>query len=145
VSNDASATQPLPHDVLSFCLPIHLSYLKMLSSHLSQLPRTPRTPRHSHFITRDDRIRVHALANAGLTHSLISAQLNLSVRQVEYSVGVPPTPKKRSGRPRLLNPEQVQELIQFVRSSRATRQMSWQALAAHFSEWGVSEYPIPGR
>ncbi|KAF2874262.1 hypothetical protein BDV95DRAFT_475229, partial [Massariosphaeria phaeospora] len=95
-----------------------------------------------HFISRDDRIRVQALAQAGHSRSFISTQLGVSKAQVRYSGGVPPTPKKRSGRPPLLSPEQVEELIQFVRQSRATRQMSWAALANHFSEWNVTKYPI---
>ncbi|KAF1836242.1 hypothetical protein BDW02DRAFT_249773 [Decorospora gaudefroyi] len=88
----------------------------MLSSDLSQLPSTPRK---QFFTSRDDRLRAQTLAKAGLPISSISHQTGLSSRQ-----------------------EQIQELILFVRSSRATSQMSCLALSIHFSHWGVSEHQI---
>jgi transposase len=105
----------------------------------------PATPRRSHFISRDNRLRVQTLAQAGVPYARIAAQVGVTERQIGYSVRAPTTPQKRAGRPRILSKSQVQELILFVRQSRATRQMSWLALAQHFNEtkgWNVTEYPI---
>ncbi|KAF1828642.1 hypothetical protein BDW02DRAFT_484505, partial [Decorospora gaudefroyi] len=76
-------------------------------------------------LNRDQRLMVHTLYNAGHTQKWISTHLNFTLRQVQYVLTVPVTPKSRTGRPSLLSTEQVQELILFIRSSKATRQMSY--------------------
>jgi transposase len=102
----------------------------------------PSTPRRQHFTSRDDRIRIQTLHEAGHSQAFIQAQVGVSRRQVGYSLSVPLTPKKRTGRPPTLSSEQVDELILFIRQSRTTRQMTWQALAAHFSHWHVTQFSI---
>jgi transposase len=59
------------------------------------------------------------------------------MRQVEYACRFThPTPRKRSGRPGLLNKDQKTELIAFVRTSKISRRLTYLELAVHF-EWDV--------
>ena len=102
----------------------------------------PSTPKHRKHLTRDQRLMVHTLHQAGHTQTWIAEHLGFTRRQVGYVLTVPLTPKKRSGRPPVLSPEQVQELISFVRTSKKTRQMTFFELARHFEEWHVGEYVI---
>jgi transposase len=82
----------------------------------------PSTPKHRKHLNRDQRLMVHTLYNAGHTQKWISTHLGFTLRQVQYVLTVPVTPKQRTGRPPVLTPEQVQELIQFVRTSKETKE-----------------------
>ena len=54
-----------------------------------------------------------------------------------------PTPSKRTGRPMVMTKEQIDELEDFVTSSRTGRQMSYFELArVQFSHWNVSEHVV---
>jgi len=55
------------------------------------------------------------------------------VRQVRYALDNEAlTPKKKSGRPPLLDAEQRQQLVDYVCSSRKTRRMTYKELAKEF-------------
>jgi hypothetical protein len=78
-------------------------------------------------------------------HFLFLYNIIITVRQVSHVyITDHPTPQKRSGRPPLLWPERVQILIDFVRSSRVTRQMTYLALSLYFRAWDCTEYVIRG-
>ncbi|KAF2260712.1 hypothetical protein CC78DRAFT_536196 [Lojkania enalia] len=85
------------------------------------LPRTPYRNSSAH-LTRDERLQCQTLRLAGHTHKYIANLLNLTERQVGYVIASEQvTPKKRPGRPRILTDAQVDELEEYVQSSRATR------------------------
>jgi transposase len=102
----------------------------------------PSTPKHRKQLNRDQRLMVHTLYNAGHTQKWISTHLSFTLRQVQYVLSGPVTPKQRTGRPPVLTPEQVQELILFVRTSKKTRQMTYFELARHFEDWHIGEYVV---
>ena len=80
-----------------------------------------------------------------LQHFLLLYNIVIIVRQVSLACTAShPTPEKRSGRRPLLWPERVQILIDFIRSSRIARQMTYLALALHFRAWNCTEYAIRG-
>jgi hypothetical protein len=87
---------------------------------------------------------VQTLSLAGHDHKYIADLLKVSVRHVDYAIHAERvTPKKCTGRPRQLTNDQVDELVTYVTSSRASRQMSFAHLAeGPFSHWNVGEYVI---
>jgi transposase len=104
----------------------------------------PSTPRHR-YLTRDERLQVQTLRLAGHKHSFIAHLLSITERQVSYALASERvTPTKRTGRPRKLSSTQIDELVAYVRSSPASRQMSYRRLAEIFSEWDTTEYAIRG-
>ncbi|KAI1003438.1 hypothetical protein K3495_g4768 [Podosphaera aphanis] len=104
----------------------------------------PSTPRCRKQLTRDQRLQVHALRDNGLSYSSIAKELQISKRQVQYTLEKGSlTPTKRSGRPPVLSREQVDELERFVTSSRTAGEMSHFELAHfQFRSWNVSERVI---
>ena len=105
---------------------------------------TPSTPPQRRHLSRDERLQVQTLHLARHSQAEISRLLNISRRQVAYAIASEHvTPQKRNGRPRKLTDAQINELEDYVRSSRAARQMSYLALAqGPFEAWGVSQYAI---
>jgi transposase len=90
----------------------------------------PSTPRRRRQLTRDERIECRALRRAGHTYEYIAKLLGFSERQVGKAItSEHVTPTKRPGRPRTLTDAQIDELKAYIQSSRATRQMSFEALA----------------
>jgi transposase len=89
--------------------------------------RTPSPPpSHRRQLTRDERARIRTLHyTAGWTYQAIVDATGFSYDQVGYAFRTGATPKKRSGRPPLLTPDQVQQVIRFVCQSKATRRMTW--------------------
>lgn len=105
-------------------------------------PSTP--PRSTPHLTRDQRLQVQTLSLAGHTQKYIADLLTISEGQVRYAIHAEHvTPKKRTGRPRQLSNDQIDELIAYITQSRASRQMSFLRLAeGPFSHWNVGEYVI---
>jgi transposase len=92
--------------------------------------------------TRDQRRDVHALRRAGNTHRQISEATGLSINQVQYALSKPPTPSKRSGRPRKLTEAQVEELIEFVTASKYGRRLAWRKIPLALGWEDVGYYAI---
>lgn len=92
-------------------------------------------------LTRDQRIQVLTLHAAGFSHTKIAQQLKITLRQAQYTCRLGhPSPKKRSGRPRVLSDDQVQDLVTFVGASPENKMMSYAELAeGPFKRWGVSK------
>ena len=86
---------------------------------------------------------MQTLSDAGHSQAWIQRHLGFTKRQVATAIhSNQVTPKRRSGRPPKLSNDQIDELIHFVRQSRATRQMSYLAIASHFEHWGASESSV---
>lgn len=92
----------------------------------------PATPKHRKQLDRDQRLQIHTLYRAGHTQKWIAEHLSFTIRQVQYALKQPITPRKKPGKPPLLSPEQSHQLIQFARSSKEVHQMSYLALSQHF-------------
>lgn len=120
-------------------LGVHLaSTTKMLP------PSTPSTPPRRRQLTRDERLQAQTLRRAGHSIQFIMDFLKATRRQVDYALtSNNVTPQHRPGRPPILTDAQVDELEDFVRQSRAGRQMSYKALAeGPFEHWQVSSDTI---
>ena len=105
-----------------------------------QHPRTTHT-------TRDQRLQVHTLQDVGFSLKQIQQLLpELSYDQVKYAAASERvTPRKRSGRPRELTEEDIDEIELFVVSSQIGRLMTYFDLSVRFSEswpFSVSEHQI---
>lgn len=111
-------------------------------SSTSRTMDAPATPKHRKQLNRDQRLQVRTLKDAKFTHQIIATQLSITLRQVEYALHQPLSPGKKTGRPPSLSPQQTQELIQFITSSREARQISYLSLAQHFQHWGIREHAI---
>jgi transposase len=92
----------------------------------SSPPPSPSIPKNASHTTRDQRLQIQTLRTAGLTYSQIQGQLgDVTLHQIAYAVQHPVTPKKRSGRPSVLTPEEVAEIITFVCLNKTNRRLSW--------------------
>lgn len=91
----------------------------------------PATRPKSKDLTRDTRLQVLTLHNlANFPMKKVAQILGITYNQVRHVVDTGhPTPKKRTGRKLTLSSEQVDELEQFICSSRRSRQMTYQELA----------------
>lgn len=82
----------------------------------------PRT--NSARLNRDDRIRVLTLRDTGHTYKQISNHLGVSYRQVQYTCqSQQSTPKKAPSNPPKLSKEEVDNIINFISSSKRTRRL----------------------
>jgi ketohexokinase/beta-glucosidase len=88
-------------------------------------PSTPPQQRgNSTRLSRDDRIRILALRDAGFTYQQIAHQLQITHRQVQYTCQSQQlTPKKAPGKPPKLSEEDVNDIIAFISSSKHNRRM----------------------
>lgn len=94
---------------------------------MASLPQPPQTPRHH--ISRDQRIIARTLRSQGHTYAQIAQQLHITQRQVQKAcTDDRPTPRKAPGRSRKLSEEQLDEIIDFVSTSKETRRMPYSQL-----------------
>lgn len=121
-------------------------------SDTGERPRTPEAqseapqpaPARRRRLTRDQRVQVLALRQAGLLYTQIASQLGISLRAVSYTCShSQPTPQhRRAGRPALLSEEQVDELVSFVTGSKEGRRMRYYELAEHVFHGEVGPEPV---
>ncbi|KAF9249652.1 hypothetical protein DTO006G1_6722 [Penicillium roqueforti] len=91
------------------------------------IPQPPQTPRHN--ATRDQRIAARTLRAKGYTYAQIAADLHITQRQVQKAcTDNRPTPRKPPGARRKLSEEQLDEIIDFIRTSKETRRMPFSQL-----------------
>jgi transposase len=90
----------------------------------------PNTPIH-HQLSRNKRLQIQTLrAFAKLSYKDITRRLGVTLHQVQLACqSNHPTPKKRPRRPLLLNKEQIQQLIEFITSSKYARRLGYAELA----------------
>ena len=107
---------------------------------------TPSTPQIKKHLSQDQKLQIHTLNKAGLCQEKIAKQLQVTKRQVQYTIrNHLLSPKKRSGRPSALSEEQLDEFVLFVTSSSATRRMTYLELSCiAFPNWNISERVIKG-
>ncbi|KAI1002155.1 hypothetical protein K3495_g6050 [Podosphaera aphanis] len=99
--------------------------------------------RYSSRLNRDQRMRVLELNEARKTNREISDLLGITLSQVKYTIRSGcVSPKRSTGRPPVLTPEQDEELEAFVHSSEAAKQMSYLELSMHFDTWNVGQDAI---
>ncbi|KAF4200233.1 hypothetical protein CNMCM8927_003680 [Aspergillus lentulus] len=80
-------------------------------------------------LSRDDRIRVLTLRDAGFTYQQIADQLQITHRQVQYTCqSQQMTPTKAPGQPPKLSEEDVDNIIAFISSSKRNRRMPFYKL-----------------
>lgn len=88
-------------------------------------------------------MKVLTLSKAGYGRKHISKELGITPDQVRYTIEKGYiSPKKNKGRNPKLNLTQVDELEEFVCSSRENRQMSYLEVATNFPDWNVGEMAV---
>ena len=105
----------------------------------------PSTPSRRKQLTCDQRIQIIALHNHGVNQVSIAKELQVTRSQVRYTLSKKdtPTPSKLTGRPTVMTEEQIDELEDFVISSRTGQQMSYFELARVQSRhWNVNEHVV---
>lgn len=86
----------------------------------------PESRQNSTRLQRDDRIRVLALRDAGLTYQQIASQLQMTLRQVQYTCqSQQTTPKKARGQKPKLSEDDIDKIIEFISSSKRNRHMPY--------------------
>ncbi|RFU82042.1 hypothetical protein TARUN_122 [Trichoderma arundinaceum] len=91
--------------------------------------------------TRDQRRDAQLMRRLGYTHAAISAELNLSLSQVQYALSHTETPITRPGRPSKLSEAQIQELKAFMAASKENELMPYGKIPQALG-WDVGEYCI---
>ncbi|KAM0483759.1 hypothetical protein ACHAPX_002255 [Trichoderma viride] len=91
--------------------------------------------------TRDQRRDAQLMRRLGYTHAAISAELSLSLSQVQYALSHTETPITRPGRPSKLTEAQVQELRAFMEASKENELMPFGKIPQALG-WDVGEYCI---
>lgn len=96
--------------------------------HDETIPQPPQTPRHHH-ASRDQRVAARTLRAQGYTYAQIARELGITQRQVQRAcTDDRPTPRKAPGAGRKLSEEQLDEIIDFISSSKETRRMPYTQL-----------------
>ncbi|KAI1001377.1 hypothetical protein K3495_g6822 [Podosphaera aphanis] len=94
------------------------------------------------YLSRDQRLEILALYRTGFTYKQIATQLRVTYSQVKNTVqSGRASPKLRTGRNPKLSPNQIDQLEEFICSSREARQCSYLELSVHFS-WAAGESAI---
>ncbi|KAI1001755.1 hypothetical protein K3495_g6448 [Podosphaera aphanis] len=103
-------------------------------------PSTPSSKR----LSRDQCIKIKALHDDGINQSKIAAQLDISRKQVGYSLRRGSvTSKKARGRSPSLSSDDVDKIEEFIKESPENRQMTYFELAnGPFKHLGMSERVI---
>lgn len=119
---------------------------EQLSQQHQELLRELRTPSprpsgRASNTSRDTRVSIRTLRSAGWTYQQIATHLHLTLRQVQHAATTQATPRRPSGRPPILTVAQVEELIEFVCSSRKARRMAYWRLPQELG-WDCSVYAI---
>ena len=128
-------------------LPSFTDFLALALPPLENIPDVPPGPRppirkpKAPALTRDQRRDVQLLRSLGWQYKAIRYHTSFEIRQIEYALKQPATPKKSTGRPPLLSHAQVEELIEFVYASKKNRRMSYKQLALALN-FGVKEFAI---
>ncbi|KAI0999478.1 hypothetical protein K3495_g8719 [Podosphaera aphanis] len=95
------------------------------------------------YLSRDQRFEILALYGTGFTYKQIATQLRVTYSQVKKTVqSGRASPKLRTGRIPKLSPNQIDQLEEFICSSREARQCSYLELSVHFSSWAAGESAI---
>ncbi len=102
-----------------------------------EVPTTP-TRRQ---LSRDERLEIRILRSLGWPYTRIQERTGATLRQIAYTATTQATPQKRSGRPPILSPTQVDELIEFISSSKANRRMPYVQIPSVLG-WNCGEYAI---
>lgn len=89
-------------------------------------------------IQREEARLLHRL---GYSYRQISEILGLSTKQVQYSILTTGGPKRRSGRSSKLTEAQVDQLVEFVTSSKAARLLTFEQIDSALG-WNVGPYCI---
>ena len=93
-------------------------------------------------LNRDERLQVLTLFSIGWSASQIANKTGATIRQIRYTCETGhATPARKSGRPPLLTAAQIEELIEFICSSKEGRRMAFKELPNALS-WDVSQYAI---
>ena len=87
-------------------------------------------------MTRDQRLEIHTLRELKWTYPKIATHIGISTRQAEYAAKQPLTPKKKKGRPPLLDTPKQKELVDYVSSSSKTRRMPYPEIPRRL-DWTV--------
>jgi transposase len=91
-------------------------------------PVTP-TRKTKTWLTRIQRLTVRALRSQTLTYEQIASQLGITYRQVQTACTADrPTPHKSRGQRRKLSEDQLDEIIEFITSSKETRRMLYKTV-----------------
>ena len=91
-------------------------------------------PGKTPYLTREQKCNCQLLRSLGWTYESISRHTGFTMRQVEHSCTIPPTPKKRFGRPSALSQVKIEMLVEFVCASTKNRRMSYSQSA---NEWSL--------
>ena len=76
---------------------------------------SPSIPHHTKHLSRDQRLQIQTLRKVGFKLKEINEALGFSFYQIQNACRASrPTPKKRSGRPPVLDHEQVDEIELFI-------------------------------
>jgi transposase len=97
----------------------------------------PKWPDRTH-LTRDQRLEIKTLQQAGYSQRQISKNLQISRKKVRTAIHGPATPQhKRTGRSSTISLEEKERIIAWVCNSKRNRRASWEKIAA--------EIGMPGR